>query len=553
MAPPEAEGITPEGPNPLVSLARGCVVRVERVDGTFRGSGFFVLPGVVLTCGHVVHGAGRLRAVWGKQRLAQVAAVKAVPPREQVLDPARYPLPDLALLQLNDEVALAGHPCVRFAVEAPAAGVDADRFHALGYTREHDGSLPALNAATVGFESVYSEPDHDLWKLQQGEVPHGLSGGLLLNLRTGAVVGVVESSRGPQSLRGGFAVPVAELDRAFPGLLDANRKLHESGPMAGVWAVAVWDEAARVAERAGRRERLPLVAPVEELPWRPGDSTTELLRPVYAVVQYVGRQVLRDAMAAWCDEPAGEPVGLWFVTGGGGFGKTRLGIELCRTVAGRGWTTGLLDAAVTGGGDLGLGELAAWPGRLLVVVDYAEARPAAVKDLVKRLRRRSSGPPVRIVALVRRRMTRAELVDHFDVAEDMVELTEPGERPLAQLTEVRQVLEAEFDEAPRDAGFRQLLGDAVLSRLDETTEEVDRLELFRTAHDEFARRHERPPLGPAERPPRLRARRAKPSNAPSPCGFCGTASAAGAAAPATHPAARASNVTSKSWRTAPSR
>ena len=59
----------PDGePNPLIALFRRCVVCITDEAGRFRGSGFFVAPGRVVTCGHVVHGAAALRVRWQDQR-----------------------------------------------------------------------------------------------------------------------------------------------------------------------------------------------------------------------------------------------------------------------------------------------------------------------------------------------------------------------------------------------------------------------------------------------------------------------------------------------------
>ena len=54
--------------NPLGSLLRGCVVRVEG-DGEFSGSGFLVAPGEVLTCAHVVHGRDAFDRHLGRSHL----------------------------------------------------------------------------------------------------------------------------------------------------------------------------------------------------------------------------------------------------------------------------------------------------------------------------------------------------------------------------------------------------------------------------------------------------------------------------------------------------
>ncbi|MGI8809528.1 MAG: hypothetical protein ACR2KK_17150 [Acidimicrobiales bacterium] len=99
-------------PNPLIALLRECVVRIDDGSGSFLGSGFFVAPGVVLACAHVVHGATGLRVAWGEDE-TEATVIEAVPPLALVSDPRTYPLPDLVTIDVGD--AFAAHPCVRLA------------------------------------------------------------------------------------------------------------------------------------------------------------------------------------------------------------------------------------------------------------------------------------------------------------------------------------------------------------------------------------------------------------------------------------------------------
>jgi hypothetical protein len=121
-------------------------------------------------------------------------------------------------------------------------------------------------------------------------------------------------------------------------------------------------------------------------------------------------------------------MGVLVLAGGGGFGKTRTGLEICRAAEDAGWTAGPIDADEAG--VEGLSELAAWPGRLLVVVDYAETRPGLVSALLRRLRRRS-GPAVwRVVLVVRQRADRQtliELVATGDAREEVARLLRRAE------------------------------------------------------------------------------------------------------------------------------
>jgi hypothetical protein len=93
-------------------------------------------------------------------------------------------------------------------------------------------------------------------------------------------------------------------------------------------------------------------------------SAATLLRPRYAVVGYVGREKLLADLAAWCETDQPGPQ-LWFVTGPGGLGKTRLAVQATTEAEDRGWTSGLLRTDVS---DASLQALAEWRGRLLIAV-----------------------------------------------------------------------------------------------------------------------------------------------------------------------------------------
>ena len=452
-------------PNPLIDLFRRCVVRIDDGEGGFRGTGFFVAPGQVVTCGHVVHGAAQLRVSWqGREALASVA--DAAPPLQSVDDPRRYPLPDLAVLQVGGDGAGWDHPCVGLVSGPLALGGTPAGLYLAGYTVEH-GASPALTGVTAEFESLVTEGADTFFKLKRGQLLPGFSGSPLLNLQTQAVAAIAESTRGAGVELGGFAVPVDAVAVAFPAVVSANQEFHASDKR---WTDAADQELALAAERAGLRRGLPLRPPVVEL--GPGEevSAATALRPRHAVVSYVGREQLLDDLAVWCkqEQADGEPTELWFVTGPGGFGKTRLAVEACREAEARGWTAGLLPP---GAGDRQLEALAEWPGRLLIAVDYAETRSALIGRLVEELAARSPRPPARILLLVRRQAARADLLKVFN--------------------------------EQREEHLGAVLRRAPLSRLDETADEVDRLELFAQAVADFGALPG-PPPGPV-RPVRLQA------------------------------------------------
>ena len=236
--------------NPLFALLRRCVVRIDDGTGSFRGTGFFVAPGLVLTCAHVVHGADGPQVRW-QDNAALAKVVDAAPQLGSVSTPADYPLPDLAVLEV-ERTREWHHPCVALANESPVLGMSPDVLYLAGYTVEH-GVSPALTGVTTEFESPVIEDGHEFYKLKHGQVVGGFSGSPLLNIRVGLVAGIIESSRGRHANLGGFAVPVAQLAVLFPGVFEANRRYHASDSR---WRTAVRAERFLAAKRERRWERL---------------------------------------------------------------------------------------------------------------------------------------------------------------------------------------------------------------------------------------------------------------------------------------------------------
>jgi tetratricopeptide (TPR) repeat protein len=424
------------------------VVRVEDEKRGYRGTGFFVAPGRVVTCGHVVHGTSDLYVVWEDER-ATVTDAPTVPPRDEVGDPATYPLPDLALLSIDTAALDAAHPCVRLSTDEPATGRDADELYAAGFALEH--AELSLTGAMTKYESPIEEGAIEFYKLKEGQIRPGYSGAPLLNLRTSGVSGVIESTRDRSSAAGSFAVSVSTLLGAFPELEEANIAFHASDAR---WSDTAIAEAAAAAERTGARGRLGLEAPAVEAEWTEELSPASALRPRRTLVPYVGRERLLADIAAWCETESSphDPVALWFVTGGGGFGKTRLAIEACLEAERRGWAAGLLRPDLR---DSHFEALAEWPGPLLIAIDYAETRPAVVGRLVAEVLARAPRSRVRIMLLVRRRASRAMLIEDFN--------------------------------EHREERLDSLLRHAPLSLLERREEEVDRLQLLDRGVEEFAR------------------------------------------------------------------
>lgn len=404
--------------DPLLELFARCVVRIER-GGQFNGTGFFVTPDEVLTCAHVVHG--------GKPLLIQTSdgATYTAEPITPLLaaddERARfYPEPDAALLRVIGAPAI--HPCVRLDSADPAIGTDALQLTAYTVGENAPGQVER-SGATLHLDTLFVENGCTLFKLREGQVMGGFSGGPLLNLRTGGVCALIDSSRSTATDLGGFGVPVSTIvDLIDPELLERNAAFHANDRS---WAIAADLQLTAAAERAGKRELLPLLPPILNLDWGPDEPASELLRPRYAVVPYVPRGNLVEQIMRWRERD--DRLSVLVMKGAGGYGKTRTAVEVCREAEGAGWTAGLLVAEPNDSAELS--QLLEWPGRMVIAVDYAETRPLVVTQLLTRLLRRRNAQ-CRVILIVRQGGGLDWLMDVFatgDARDDLARLLRRAE------------------------------------------------------------------------------------------------------------------------------
>lgn len=186
-----------------------CTLRLKTSSG--RGTGFFVAPGLLLTCAHVVKGSNGkpINVFWQAQNLDYEATI------ERWLE---EPYLDLAILRLNVEIH--NHPCIDFDESVPELG---DRLFSYGYPNDY----PDGDSVTFEYEGESFKGNSPLYKLKAGQVNYGLSGSPLLNQRTGRVCGIVNLSRNPSNDLGGRAVPVKVIFAQFPELAELNRQFHQ--------------------------------------------------------------------------------------------------------------------------------------------------------------------------------------------------------------------------------------------------------------------------------------------------------------------------------------
>jgi Trypsin-like peptidase domain len=195
---------------PLESLLEQCTVKICVPGGW--GTGFFVAPGLILTCAHVVRQVadGRLTVEYPAQGLSLAATVRASVHEGKTLD--------LALIELSEP--LLEHPCVLLGEEPVAIG---QALYSYGYLQSYANAAPVhlVNEGLTG-----DKPP--LLKLKDAQIEPGISGAALLNLQTGKVCGMVKETRAAGFDLGGGAIPTGVILAQFPELRELQRAFHES-------------------------------------------------------------------------------------------------------------------------------------------------------------------------------------------------------------------------------------------------------------------------------------------------------------------------------------
>ena len=164
------------------------------------GTGFFVAPGLILTCHHVVQDAGNgtVQVCWQNQEDFAEAVIERSLPEF-----------DLAILRFSTTVA--DLPCVYLDESFQAD----DSLYTYGYP----DNFPQ-GASVTGKCEGSARDKQRLIVFKARQVRPGLSGSPLLNQRTGKVCGIVKFTRDRSIDLGGGAVPTSEILSQFPELVE---------------------------------------------------------------------------------------------------------------------------------------------------------------------------------------------------------------------------------------------------------------------------------------------------------------------------------------------
>ncbi len=182
-----------------------CTVRVEK--GGRKGTGFFIAPGLVLTCAHLIEDAesgdypsSAVDVRWdGKHHAARVIRYGA------------SPSPNLAVLETD----LEDHPCA-YLFESVRSD---DTFYACGFSAGEDGE--AVGLLLEGVEETGST-----LKLKSVPLESSLSGAPVLNLRTGGVCAILNTAAGLSAELEVRAIPASTLADLFPDIQANHDRNH---------------------------------------------------------------------------------------------------------------------------------------------------------------------------------------------------------------------------------------------------------------------------------------------------------------------------------------
>jgi Trypsin-like peptidase domain/CHAT domain len=193
-------------------VLRACTVKID-VSGAPEGSGFFISPGHVVTCFHVIESALSESDVTDAIKVMDVDQVSHTV--EAVANKWRDE--DIAVLRVS---ASDRHRCVLL---IPGQRIG-DRFVTFGYPGGHREGV----ARSLMGEGATG--DDRLLSLAQGQVQGGISGSPLLNTRTGGVCGLLRLTRDTTQALGGYAIPIELLLEKSPEMGTLNRAYHDANP-----------------------------------------------------------------------------------------------------------------------------------------------------------------------------------------------------------------------------------------------------------------------------------------------------------------------------------
>lgn len=364
----------------LEELLQSCTVKIIIPDAGW-GTGFFVAPGKILTCAHII---SRLRdqpihLQWEKQDFRAQASVITLLP-----DPY-----DLALLRCKLPTE-TGLECVYLDEEVRSR----DPLYLFGYPDQGDTHG---EPRTVNCDGITGSKTASIL-FNQGQIRPGMSGSPLLNQRTGKVCGIVKFTRDRTTDLGGGAIPTSTIFEQIPKLRELQHKYHKKNPQ---WKNILYNHPLPSRDDIRKKLTQYLKSGADNLNIFDNPRPSNLLRAEYSVVPFTGREDLLEHMLEWCKSSSSFSIQV--LHGQAGMGKTRLMREVCLRLEVDGWITGFLHHR----GDLrhsyhdAFQQMTDSPFPFLLIIDYTETQYHNVEILLELLRERDNKIPFRLVLVAR--------------------------------------------------------------------------------------------------------------------------------------------------------
>ncbi|MEO0840007.1 MAG: trypsin-like peptidase domain-containing protein, partial [Cyanobacteria bacterium J06643_5] len=194
----------------LYDLLQQCTVKLS-IGSKKHGTGFFVAPGLILTCAHVVKDSNNqcikndIQVKWQDKDYTAKAQTEYF-----------FLTEDIALVKISSNIP--SHPCVYLDKSVQAY----DELYSYGYPNDYGKGAPV----TFECEGITGGKPRFI-KFKAGQVRPGLSGSPLLNKRTGKVCGIVKFTRDRSSDLGGGGVLVSTVFSKIAELEEKNFKFHD--------------------------------------------------------------------------------------------------------------------------------------------------------------------------------------------------------------------------------------------------------------------------------------------------------------------------------------
>lgn len=212
----------------LKDLARECTVKIP-ANGVAGGSGFFVAPGIIVSCAHVVAMEGgtakTVKIEWHEAR--HTGQVTAVPPNHESND--LWPYPDLCVIELDDPPP--EHPW------ADLGAIDYRRSRELylaGYNDVYSPGTARCGAKHGWLDEFQEIAGGEALQIRDCEMAPGMSGGPVLQVHSGVVCGIAKTSRMPDTPMGGLMIPATAIRECFS---DVWERIQQTGQDNSRWAM----------------------------------------------------------------------------------------------------------------------------------------------------------------------------------------------------------------------------------------------------------------------------------------------------------------------------